>query len=102
MQKFLDSEVCAARGCYVQPDGVLHKQEQKVVDSMMVADLIDGSLAEESMLGVVSRDDDVWPGLYMASRTAKSVVHISTSVSPRVPKYYEALPSPPYKRINWS
>ncbi len=102
VQRFVESDSCDASGCAVRPQDILHKQEQKVVDSMMVADLIDYAAAPASVVGVVSRDDDIWPGLYLACRTAAEVIHLSTSSSPRVPKYYETLPAPPYRRINWS
>lgn len=101
VQRFVESDACDASGCAVRPEDVLHKQEQKVVDSMMVADLIDGAAAG-SVVGVVSRDDDVWPGLYMACRTAAEVIHVSTVKSLRVPKYYQSIPAPPYRRIHWS
>lgn len=102
VQKFLDDEVCGESGCVVRPDEVLHKQEQKVVDSMMVADLIDYSSSPSAVVGIVSRDDDVWPGIYMACRTASAVIHVSTSSSTRVPKYYDSLPAQRYRRVHWS
>lgn len=102
VQRFVESDSCDASGCWVRPAHILHKQEQKVVDSMMVADIIDYATTPESIVGVVSRDDDIWPGLYMACRTAAEVIHVSTSPSPRVPNYYDTLPAPPYRRINWS
>lgn len=102
IQKFFEDEVCGASGCGVRPDEVLHKHEQKVVDSMMVADLIDYAASPGSIVGIVSRDDDVWPGIYMACRTAQAVIHVSTSISTRVPKYYDTLPTPLYRRVHWS
>lgn len=102
VERFITNNSCGSSGCNAQPSDVLHKQEQKVVDSMMVADLIEHASENNSLLGIVSRDDDMWPGIYMASRIAQAVVHVSTDRAQRVPRYYDALPSPPYRRVNWS
>jgi|SRR5581483_5288461 len=102
MERFLDNDYCDTAGCSVRPNSILHKEEQKVVDSMIVADLIQSATESAAVLAVVSRDDDIWPGLFMASKGAQALIHISTSRAARVPAYYGSLSAPPYRRVNWS
>lgn len=102
LEGFIGNGYCYVDGCNVQPRDVLNKQEQKVVDSMIVADLI--HLADEGDQGlcVISRDDDIWPGLLMASKSAHTLVHVCTQDTSRMPDYYKYIPSPPYRRVSWS
>lgn len=101
IRDFISSDSCGTKGCMIRPTDVLHKQEQKVVDSMIVADLIDYASLPSSIVGVASRDDDVWPGLYLACKTATEVIHLNASASSRVPEYYDSIPAPPYRRVDW-
>lgn len=102
MERFVSSGYCDSVGCSVRPNDIMHKEEQKVVDSMIVADLIQYATESAPVLGVVSRDDDIWPGLFMASKGANALIHVSTSTASRMPPYYNALSDPPYRRVYWS
>lgn len=102
VEEFVSSSVCVEQSCLVQPQDVLHKQEQKVVDTMIVADLIHASQRGDRWLAVTTRDDDIWPGLSMASLLVDVMTHLSTSASPRVPAYYNRLKKPAYRRVHWS
>jgi hypothetical protein len=102
MSQFLDQGICPSSGCSIRPGTLLHRQEQKIVDAMMVADLIFDSQSTRGWNVVVTRDDDIWPGLSIASAYSNKLTHISTNEARRVPAYYSALTSPPYHRIHWS
>ena len=102
IKEFVDDNLCTQGSCAVQPQDLLYKQEQKVVDTMMVADMILSSMDGVAHIAVVTRDDDIWPGLSIASAKATSLIHISTAAATRVPDYYNALRSPPYRRVHWS
>lgn len=102
IQSFIGEGVCINRSCSVRPADLLTRMEQKVVDTLMVADLACAQHHGYSDICVVSRDDDIWPGLGLAVLTAKRLFHISTAKSGRLPSYFNALPSPPYRSLLWS
>ena len=92
---------CSKPGCSVLIADVFERNEQKVVDSMLVADLIEASLSGFSV-ALVSRDDDMWPGLRMAVQRNANLVHLLTKPGAQLPSYYSALHGAAYQRINWS
>lgn len=102
VEQFLEQDVCGFGGCSVRPQEVFYRQEQKVVDAMMVADLIFDAQATKDWNSVVSRDDDIWPALSIACAHSKRLTHISTASATRVPSYYNSLATPPYHRVHWS
>ena len=59
-------------------DQVLTRTEQKLVDTMLVADLIHLASSGETSVAVVSSDDDMWPGMLMAMSHGAQIVHICT------------------------
>ncbi len=99
---FLNDNSCSHKGCSLRPADILYRMEQKVVDTLMVADMASARLCGYQDICVVSRDDDIWPGLCLAAQFAKNVVHVSTAKSSRLPKYFAAIPSPPYQFAMWS
>lgn len=102
LDRFLADDVCGDNGCAVRPREVLRKSEQKVVDTLMVADLISFASTQGGNAAVVSRDDDIWPGLYVASSSLRSLVHLSSVIADRFPRYFREIPSPPYRFVCWS
>lgn len=99
---FFEGSGCAHTSCVVRPRDVLKRKEQKVVDTMIVADLAVAESCDYKNLCVLSRDDDIWPGLCLAALKATNLVHVTTASSTRVPKYYSVLTSPRYQLIQWS
>lgn len=100
LEQLLSDDVCG-NGCAVRPPEVFWRAEQKLVDTMMVADLIAYSQTSNLDAAVLSRDDDIWPGLSLASKTLRTLFHISTVESTRLPKYFSSLPTPPYIFAHW-
>lgn len=98
---FFTTGVCANAACFVRPKDLLTRMEQKVVDTMMVADLACAQEQGYHEVCVVSRDDDIWPGIGVAVLKVRQLFHVSTANSSRLPKYFGALPSPPYQLILW-
>jgi len=101
LDSFLNDNLCVQGQCSVQPAHVLQRNEQKVVDTMMVADIIFAAQNQQPWLAVVSRDDDVWPGLSIASMHAEVLTHLPTNSAQRLPNYYGRLRAPPYRRVYW-
>ncbi len=70
---------CPKLDCSVSLGDVLVRDEQKMVDTMMVADLAYISLVERAKnVVVVSSDTDMWPGVMLALRAGCYVLQIHT------------------------
>lgn len=65
--------------------------EQKLVDTMLVADLIHLAINGEMTIAVVSSDDDFWPGILSAMTLGAHVVHIGTKYAPSHRMYLSSL-----------
>jgi hypothetical protein len=86
MYDFFQSGTCPQPGCSLRiRDLVLGRSEQKLVDTMIVADLIHLSHTGETEVAVVTADDDVWPGVITGMQAGAHIVHIW-------PKHYRASP----------
>src|SRR5208282_577710 len=57
---------CPDSSCARTAEQFLKRSEQKLVDTMIVSDLIHLASTGESAIAVVSSDDDLWPGMLMA------------------------------------
>ena len=70
---------CGNSGCSTRMGDVLVRDEQKMVDTLLVADIAYLALSDNaSDLVVVSSDTDMWPGILLALRASCSVTHIHT------------------------
>lgn len=70
---------CADPSCAVMLGNVLVRDEQKMVDTLIVADMahcIHGTKASDIV--VVSSDTDMWPGILLALNAGCSVIHVHT------------------------
>ena len=74
------------------PGAVLQRAEQKLVDSMMVVDLLHLAEVTPEPLVVVSADDDLWPGIRFALLRGTRVIHV-------VPQRGRAEREEPYRRL---
>jgi uncharacterized LabA/DUF88 family protein len=88
----MDSE-CPEPSCSVAPDAVLQRAEQKLVDTMLTADLIHLSQQGDDIF-VVSTDDDMWPGIRSALNTGCRVYHLHPRRG-RSTRYPYRQPAPP-------
>jgi uncharacterized LabA/DUF88 family protein len=59
------------------PD-LLRKAGQKLVDTMMTADIIHLAANGSTDICVISSDDDLWPGIKSALLLGRRVVHLRT------------------------
>jgi hypothetical protein len=67
--------------CPVSPLQSIVKDEQKQIDTLMVADLIHSSMTTSEPLVVVSSDDDLWPGIFAAISLRVPIVRMYTKKS---------------------
>ena len=90
---FINNKACPQAGCAVTPQDLFRAVgEQKLVDTMLVADLIHLSGLGERTLAVVTSDDDVWPGIISARVIGTHVVHIRTGMSSSHAMYNDGVP----------
>lgn len=70
---------CATAGCGVSMGDIFVRDEQKMVDTLLVADIAHLALSAKSTdIVLVSSDVDMWPGVLLALGSGCSVVHIHT------------------------
>jgi uncharacterized LabA/DUF88 family protein len=69
---------CPDAACSQTPD-IIRRNEQKQVDTLMVADLAHLSLFEKCQnVVVVCSDTDIWPGILLCVNNNTSVLQIHT------------------------
>lgn len=82
---FINNKLCNTCG-NIRPEDIFYRSEQKLVDTMLTSDLIFSS-TQSLNLGVVSSDDDFWPGIKTTLVTGKCVIQIHTKNRP-TPTFY--------------
>lgn len=75
---FINTERCPTNGCAAKPNVLLSQEQQKIVDTLLVADLIHFAHSSPDPVALVSSDDDMWPGILSALRNGATVIHIQT------------------------
>jgi len=76
---FTQATACSVVGCGSTLGDVLVRDEQKMVDTLLVADMAVHTLTKAaSDLVVVSSDVDMWPGVLIALQAGCHVTHIHT------------------------
>ena len=67
---------CSKKGCRNTISDILVRDEQKMVDTLIVADLAHNVFSERAThVVVVSSDSDMWPGILLALRAGCQVLH---------------------------
>jgi hypothetical protein len=80
MASFLNDGQCPVAGCVAVPTMLLSRHEQKLVDTMIVADMIYLATQGEPNIGLVSSDDDMWPGILSALNLGAHVIHLQNRI----------------------
>jgi hypothetical protein len=78
VQQFFVAGKCPDNSCARTVEHFLTRSEQKLVDTMLVSDLIHLASTGESAIAVVSSDDDLWPGMLMAMLKGVQIVQVCT------------------------
>ena len=73
---FLKNKSCTVCST-MKPENIFYRGEQKLVDTMLTADLIYSS-SQPQNIGVVSSDDDLWPGIKTTLVQGKRVIQVHT------------------------
>ncbi len=75
--KLIKSGRCPATTCTIKTKDLLYKAEQKLVDSMITADLVYlATHGDKEPTIVVCSDDDIWPGVRTAIQLGAAILHI--------------------------
>lgn len=80
---FINEEECPHPRCDVTPFDLLGRNEQKLVDSMLVVDLVRLAQAAPELIVLVSSDDDMWPGIRAALLHRARVLHVHARKRPQ-------------------
>jgi hypothetical protein len=93
MADFVNNKQCPESGCGVTPRTLFRATgEQKLVDTMLVADAIHLSHRGDQALVIVTSDDDVWPGIISARVVGTHVIHVRTGMSSSNISYNDSVP----------
>ena len=76
LDPFIRNGRCPIDDCPAEPRTVLARAEQKLVDSMLVIDLVHFAETTDQPLVVVSADDDLWPGIRFVLLRGARVIHV--------------------------
>ena len=99
MHQFLTSGGCAMSGCAMTPADFLFRGQQKLVDTMLAADVIHLAHVNAEPLCVVTSDDDLWPAIKTALVLGRTVLHVQTRPGKRTPNFYSAGSGPLYLEL---
>lgn len=92
VNSFVYNNICPRKNCDVSPETAFYRAEQKLVDSMIVVDLVHYAMNLKDHLVVVSGDDDMWPGIRYALLQKAMITHLV----PRSPNLQKS----PYQRLH--
>jgi uncharacterized LabA/DUF88 family protein len=85
----LNGTRCSA-GCVLSPSEGVARDEQKQVDTSIVADAIHASFNGAKLIAIVSGDDDMWPGIVAALSMGASVLRIYPATASQCSTRYES------------
>jgi uncharacterized LabA/DUF88 family protein len=87
VHRFFSLGRCPESGCTRAVDEFVIRSEQKLVDTMLVSDMVHLAHSGETCIAILSSDDDLWPGLLMAMSLGIRVVHLGTKRAPSYDLY---------------
>ena len=87
----LSRDQCPEDACAVRSADVFMVPAQKLVDTMLTTDLIQDTRSPAAHTAIVTSDDDIWPGIYMALNQGATVHHICPAPSTQAWPYASSL-----------
>ena len=85
----LTTNRCPEPGCPVRIREVITRPEQKLVDTMLTADLVYVARRPSTVI-VASSDDDLWPAIHTAVHLGTTIHHVHPIGGRRTPDIYAA------------
>jgi len=87
-ENWTQSTLCPTANCKAELGDVLVRDEQKMVDTLVVADIAYLVLNQSaSDVVVVSSDADIWPAVLLATRSGCNVLHIHSKSGRKTPRH---------------
>ena len=99
LDSFIRNADCPFSGCPAEPQSILTRGEQKLVDSMLVVDLVHFANTIAGPLVVVSADEDLWPGIRLALLRGAHIIHVLPPRSRVDTSRYQVLETSTYSRV---
>ncbi len=96
----ISNEVCSELTCTVPLADIITRHEQKLVDTMIVADLIHLATSRTPEIVLVSSDDDLWTGIKSALLIGSRILHIHTIPGRKTPSRYSIGAGNNYNELN--
>lgn len=75
---FFRARRCPEPSCGLPIEDFIRVVDQKLVDTMIVTDLIHLASEGDMVLGLLTSDDDIWPGILKALSLGAKVLHLRT------------------------
>ena len=97
----LRADACPEQGCGVAVADVMERAEQKLVDTMLTADLIHAAHSAPNEIVVVTTDDDLWPGIRTAVHHGATVHHVHPKHGRSTPPFYAAAVTANYHQYSF-
>jgi uncharacterized LabA/DUF88 family protein len=89
IRAFFSKGYCTHPGCDVKSTQLMGStQSQKLVDTMITADVLHACADGARSLALVSSDDDMVPAVLQALRNEVEVIHLHTGPRDQTPAYY--------------
>ena len=80
IEKFINTRECHNASCSLSLQDLVKQDEQKQVDTLLVADMAELVLKQANdRVVVVSSDADMWPGILLCLGAGASVCHVHTT-----------------------
>ena len=86
--ELLGRKRCPEPGCSVRLSDVVTRPEQKLVDTMLTADLLYAAMRRPATVIVATNDDDLWPAIHTAVNLGTTVHHVHPRAGRRTPEIY--------------
>jgi hypothetical protein len=78
MYEILRTGRCPQTGCTRDVEQLLYRASQKLVDTMLTADVIEIARRSTDPVIVVTSDDDLWPGLHSVLAAGSPAIQVHT------------------------
>jgi uncharacterized LabA/DUF88 family protein len=98
--QFLQQHRCPSADCRITPEALVHREQQKLVDTMLAVDLLTCHIAAQREVAVVSSDDDLWPAIKLATHFGVQVFHVHTIPNRKTPPIYSRTAGSGYVQLN--
>lgn len=99
--EFITNGHCASQTCCtIRPSDLIHRGQQKLVDTMLTNDLLYLSLSNTIPIVLVTSDDDFWPSIRTSLYLGVNIIHVHTIVNRQTAAHYAQYANQSYIQRN--